>query len=280
MGGIVSTIGNAVGGIAGGLTGGLIKGAGLNNSYNAGLPDITKQANLPGDIQQAQQGYGGIQSDQNALAQALLAQSQGQGPNPAALQMQQAQDRANQQGAGLIASARGMNPALAARLASQQTAAGNQAVAQNTGIMGAQQQLAAQQQLGSLYGQQGSQNLNQQQILQGALANQNQAITQGTGSANQINAGVAAGNQQTKSAITGQLLGAAGSLAGMSRGGYVPGEAEVSGDSKSNDTVPARLSPGEIVVPRSAAGDADSAKAFIDHLMSEEKKPKSKRKAS
>jgi len=39
----------------------------------------------------------------------------------------------------------------------------------------------------------------------------------------------------------------------MVAGGNVPGQAQVSGDSTQNDTVPARLSPHEIVLPRSVA---------------------------
>ena len=35
------------------------------------------------------------------------------------------------------------------------------------------------------------------------------------------------------------------------QGGHVPGQAKVKGDSPKNDTVPAMLSPGEIVIPRS-----------------------------
>lgn len=41
----------------------------------------------------------------------------------------------------------------------------------------------------------------------------------------------------------------------FSKGGLVPGAASVSGDSMSNDTVPALLSPGEVVLPRSVLGD-------------------------
>ncbi len=40
-------------------------------------------------------------------------------------------------------------------------------------------------------------------------------------------------------------------------GGPVPGQASVPGDSSRNDTVPARLSPGEFVVPRSAMARPD-----------------------
>lgn len=49
---------------------------------------------------------------------------------------------------------------------------------------------------------------------------------------------------------------------GMAHGSKVPGKAKVDGDSEKNDTVPALLSPGEIVVPRSAAKDPDKAAAF------------------
>jgi hypothetical protein len=48
----------------------------------------------------------------------------------------------------------------------------------------------------------------------------------------------------------------------MAHGSKVPGKAKVEGDSYDNDTVPALLSPGEIVVPRSAAKDPEKAAAF------------------
>lgn len=52
----------------------------------------------------------------------------------------------------------------------------------------------------------------------------------------------------------------------MKAGGYVPGKAAVAGDSKQNDTVPAMLSPGEVVIPRSVMQSQDPAKgaaAFV-----------------
>lgn len=52
----------------------------------------------------------------------------------------------------------------------------------------------------------------------------------------------------------------------LSHGGRVPGQAMVSGDSEANDVVSASLSPGEIVIPRSAAQDKESAKEFIDNM--------------
>jgi hypothetical protein len=53
-------------------------------------------------------------------------------------------------------------------------------------------------------------------------------------------------------------------------GGHVPGQAQVQGDSSRNDTVPALLSPGEAVVPRSVMDSPNApaeAAAFIEHLL-------------
>jgi len=55
----------------------------------------------------------------------------------------------------------------------------------------------------------------------------------------------------------------------MKVGGMVPGEAEVPGDSEQNDTVPARLSPHEIVLPRSVATAPDApqkAAKFVQNV--------------
>jgi hypothetical protein len=46
------------------------------------------------------------------------------------------------------------------------------------------------------------------------------------------------------------------------RGIKVPGQPVVNGDSPKNDKVPAMLSPGEIVIPRSASIDPEKAAAF------------------
>lgn len=57
-----------------------------------------------------------------------------------------------------------------------------------------------------------------------------------------------------------------GGLFYASEGGRVPGMALTDGDSPANDVVSAKLSPGEIVIPRSSAGDKESAKDFIDNM--------------
>lgn len=59
-------------------------------------------------------------------------------------------------------------------------------------------------------------------------------------------------------------------MGGKAHGGFIEGLAKVQGDSLKNDVVPTMLSPGEIVIPRTAATSADKAKAFIDHLMAQE----------
>jgi hypothetical protein len=266
MGSVASSIGNLVGSQVGGLVGGFTNAAGMNNTFNAGGPQVISQENLAKDAAAQQAAMGGINANQQALAQALLAQSQGGGP--ANMVMRQAQDRANQMGAGMLANSRGMNPALAARMAAQQSAQGQQAVAGQAGAMG----MASQNALGNLYGQQAQQNLGQQQVLQGAIGNQNQAAMGGQ----QINAGVAAGNAKNQAGLIGGLLQGGGALLTkmMSEGGHVPGHAAFGGDSYANDTVPAMLSPGEIVIPRSKAHDPDLAKEFIDHLMSTKSKKK------
>lgn len=52
-----------------------------------------------------------------------------------------------------------------------------------------------------------------------------------------------------------------------SQGGKINGKANTQGDSKSNDTVPAMLSPGEVVIPRSHINDPDKAAQFLNSLM-------------
>lgn len=60
----------------------------------------------------------------------------------------------------------------------------------------------------------------------------------------------------------------------MAHGAKVPGKAQVDGDSYKNDTVPALLSPGEIVVPRSAARDPEKAAAFAKSVSMRSKRRK------
>lgn len=61
----------------------------------------------------------------------------------------------------------------------------------------------------------------------------------------------------------------------MKEGGGVPGQAKVNGDSLKNDTVPAMLSPGEVVIPRHVMQSKDPPKAaaeFVRQVMARKKK--------
>ena len=125
----------------------------------------------------------------SGLAQAQLAQATGQNI---------------QQNTGMIASTKGLNPALAARQASENASQANQAAAGQSAALQAQTQLAAQQQL--------SGNLtNQQQIYQNALAAQNSAQS-----------GVAVANANNSASALGGLTSGLGLAAGLAHGGMVP----------------------------------------------------------
>lgn len=82
--------------------------------------------------------------------------------------------------------------------------------------------------------------------------------------------GSAAGPMGT---VAGASVGAsAGGALGnaFAHGGKVPGHAHVAGDSPANDTVTAHVSPGEVVVPRSIAGDPSKAAEFVAHANDKE----------
>lgn len=262
-----------------GFAGGLEK---LFGTGSAGLTDLisTLQRQQSGDF-----GPGG------SLAQKVL--EQGLGQNIAGVRSQ-------------LASQRGLNPALAARYAAEQTAQLGGQTAQQAGILGLQQQLGAQQLLGSLtgtaaglgskagdiYGKMRDQEIQQATATSDAalkrlniLASSSSGIQQiqaQTGmKENEIRATIAAANQaaaagdmnrrnQLLSGLLGSAaqVGAAAASSGTKAyaGGRIGGKAPLPGDHPKNDVVDAKLSPGEIVIPRSAAGSREAAKSFIDSL--------------
>lgn len=174
---------------------------------NTGSNPYAAQA-LPQLEQNSQQIYG----QQQALANALQKQAAGEGPNPAQIQfeMNQQQNLANAQ--GLLAGQRGLNPALAAKLGSNMAAEGGQNAAAQSALMQAQQQLAAQQNLGNLLGQMQSGNLGSQQ-----------AWNQANLGAQNITANAAQGNQGVNSGLVGGVLGGLSSFAGLAGGGKYEG---------------------------------------------------------
>lgn len=81
---------------------------------------------------------------------------------------------------------------------------------------------------------------------------------------------------------TATAVGAKAAL-GAAKGGRIPGRPLVKGDHPTNDIVPALLSPGEIVIPRSIAQAADApekAAAFVRALQKAESAPLSRSAAA
>lgn len=258
----------------------------LESLYGTGAAGLT---DLIGTLQKQQTGDFG---PGGSLAQKVL--EQGLGQNIAGVRSQ-------------LASQRGLSPALAARYAAQQTAQLGGQTAQQAGLLGLQQQLAAQQMLGQLtgtaatlgtkagdiYGTMRGQEIQQATAASdAALKRLNTLVSSDVGikqlqaqtgmSEQQLRVKIAEANQaaaagdlkrrnEILSGITGAFSGAAAKAAfsgetGAYSGGRIKGKAPKEGDHPDNDIVPANLSPGEIVIPRSAAGSKKAAKSFIDSL--------------
>lgn len=83
---------------------------------------------------------------------------------------------------------------------------------------------------------------------QGSNSNTNVPTTPVTGATSGAAAGSAIG-----------LMACGGSVKDLKSGGKVPGKAKVKGDSYKNDVVDAKVSPGEIVIPRSVIQSEDPA---------------------
>lgn len=177
---------------------------GYNTSSGAGGTSAQNQAQQQTDTTNVNNAISG----QGTLASQLLAQSQGQGPNIANLQLQQATNQNNQNAAAALGSQRGMNPALAQRVIAQQQATNNQNAAGQSGVLRAQQQLAAQQGLNSVYGAQAGE----------AQANNNM-LTQAQTAANSSNAQTAQNNSNQAGNLAGGILGGASSF--LAEGGQV-----------------------------------------------------------
>jgi hypothetical protein len=156
---------------------------------------------------------------QTDLAQQLMAQSQGQGPSLAQMQLQQASDQNLKNQAGLIASQRGMNPAQAARAVALQGASQGQNLANQSAQLRLNEQLQKQQLLQqALQGQRGL-DINQLQANTGLLStsgqlagSQSQRDLENYWNAQKINAGIAEQNAKGASALGGGLLSAGASI--------------------------------------------------------------------
>ncbi len=86
-----------------------------------------------------------------------------------------------------------------------------------------------------------------------------------------IGKGLASMGQGGEAAPISNMPQSAGGAAGIAsmmaaHGAVVPGEAPYPGDDPRNDVVTAKVSPGEVIVPRTAAADEDKLKEFVKAL--------------
>lgn len=136
----------------------------------------------------------------NTLAGQLQQQANGQGANPAQAMLNQATNQNVAQGAGMLASQRGITTAQTGREAAQQTANANQQAAGQGAVMRANQQLNAQ----GIGIQAANQNLG---INQGAMSAQNQQITNAQTAQQGQGASIAGQNAQSSQGLIGGILG-------------------------------------------------------------------------
>ncbi len=194
------------------------------NEYQASAPGIATQNYNP-QIQNLQNQQQSTYNQQQGLANALLAQSQGYGPNPAMAQFNQNTGANVAQQGALMAGQRGAssNVGLLARQAAQQGAQTQQNATGQAATLQANQQLAAQQALGQTYGNMANQSLQGESIQQGGQAAQNTAITTGQLGAQNINANIAGQNASALNGTAGGISNAlgAGLANALSKGGYV-----------------------------------------------------------
>lgn len=282
-----------------------------------------KSANLidnnQNNINQQQQGSNYLTAAYDALGK-LSTQYQNLAQNGSPLANAQLTAATNQNvanAAGTIAGAKGLNPALAARLAGQNQTMANQQAANQAAQLQAQIQQAAMGQAGNIYGQLANTGLSQISNAQNQMNAYNQAQLGNTQQQNQANANIAGINTQGQHQFVSNLIGAGSKAATMGAatggmitqqgvmgpkskvaqhlkgigpqtfamggnvghalraGGTVPGIPAVHGDSPKNDIVDAKLSPGEIVIPRTIVNSKDPVAAsakFVAAILSKKSK--------
>lgn len=241
---------------------------------NAGM--IARQAGQRGAANQQQMiGQAAtMQAQQQIAAQQQLAQQQAAMANLATNQVSQQQAGLGQ----FIGGAQNQQQMMLNAIANQNANQLNQAGMQNQMNMANQQ--AQNRMLGSL--------LNVGGAVAGGMfggpagaavgSQAGNIITSGMGGASSsgmespqfynvaAQGGMAGTNQMQKAPMTSKAAAYFKNALQLKDGGNVPGKASVSGNSLQNDKVPAMLSPGEIVIPRSitqGANAPDKAAAFV-----------------
>lgn len=251
------------------------------------------------------------QQDLLRLYQQMAA---GQGPSLAQGQLQQATDQniSNAMALGAAQQGQGLGYASALRGIADQSAAARQQAAAQSAMLRNYEQMQAMGAQGQLLGQMGGQSLAREGLgagtaygydsLNAQIAQQNQQRKANFfgGMINSAGGAMAGNLQAGMGAATGNPAAIAGPLSeqyglpssgpvldggfrgspvpGYSTGGRVPGNAQggMPMDSQQNDTVPAMLSPGEIVLPRSVTMAPDAEKragAFVAAVLARRKTP-------
>jgi hypothetical protein len=232
----------------------------VQNGYQAGLAPTTQYnyGNVIGGAgTNALQGYGAEQTNeaqQNAVAQQLLAQSQGQGPNPYTEQLAATTGQNVAQQAALMAGQRGAgsNVGLIARQAAQQGAATQQQAAGQAATMTAQQELAQQQAAAGILGNVGSQGISEQNantslLTGGASANnsQNAGLVSNYGMAQGINSQVSQNNANSTNQTAGGIIGGIASALSLAKGGDVTPATLAPEDTSASYTTPELKGPSD-----------------------------------
>lgn len=201
----------------------------IGTAYDANQSALQSQQALLAALQ-SQNGLG----NQSQVYNQLQGVANGTGPNPAQAQLAQAtgQNTANQ--AALMAGQRGAssNVGLMARQAAQQGAANQQNSAGQAATLQANQSLNALGQAGNMANTQASQqigattantqaNQSEQQILQNALSQQNNANVSMQSNINNANAGLANTSAQGQQQIVGGAMNGAGAALMAAHGGVI-----------------------------------------------------------
>lgn len=198
-GSFAGPIGMGIGALAGGALGGFFGGGeDPNQKYRDMLEQYSRRKG-PSMGPAAQAGRSGLQGNRASLVAQLEAMARGEGPSAAALQMQDAMERASASQASAAAGAggRGVNQGAAQRNAMNNTAAVQAQMARDTGTIRAQEQMTAVGQLGQVVGQ-GISSDNQHSQFNAGQLNQHQIA--------QLQA-IGIHNQQQLDAIMGAMGG-------------------------------------------------------------------------
>lgn len=206
----------------GGIVGGNAKkvGGALNpqSGFSADIPDI-QRINYRNNLESALDSGLNSGKGQSDLAAALQQQSLTGGPQAQIAQnmLRQQTDQNIAQNSGMLASQKGINPALAARMAGQNAGTMNQQAAGQTENLKLASMLGAQNQLGNVLAQQRQGDNAYLNSLLSGISAQNQAINQGSLGAQNINANIELQNLKGRQGMFGGLMNGIGGM--MTQGG-------------------------------------------------------------